>query len=166
MAVEITIPRLGWNMDEGVFVAWLKEDGAHVKEGDAVFSLETDKAVQEIESMDAGRLQIAADGPQPGQTVAVGTVIGVLHQDQEVARESVAVASRSAPAAIETAADTVATASPAPGVRLASWELTGPRFTEPAAQVASASAMFWPRRLDPARSRMLPLPPSRKATSR
>ena len=30
MAIEITIPRLGWNMDEGIFVGWLKSDGEHV----------------------------------------------------------------------------------------------------------------------------------------
>lgn len=26
MPIAITIPRLGWNMDEGVFVGWLKRD--------------------------------------------------------------------------------------------------------------------------------------------
>ena len=56
MPIEITIPRLGWNMDEGVFVAWLKNDGDLVKAGEPIFSLESDKAVQEIESLDAGRL--------------------------------------------------------------------------------------------------------------
>ncbi len=56
MAIEITIPRLGWNMDEGVFVAWLKQDGELVKAGEPLFSLETDKAVQEIESLDTGTL--------------------------------------------------------------------------------------------------------------
>jgi pyruvate dehydrogenase E2 component (dihydrolipoamide acetyltransferase) len=78
MANEISIPRLGWNMDEGVFVAWLKNDGDLVKAGEPIFSLENDKAVQEVESLDAGRLCIAADGPNPGDTVAVGTVIGSL----------------------------------------------------------------------------------------
>jgi pyruvate dehydrogenase E2 component (dihydrolipoamide acetyltransferase) len=56
MAIEITIPRLGWNMDEGVFVAWLKNDGDLVKAGEPLFTLESDKAVQEIESLDSGTL--------------------------------------------------------------------------------------------------------------
>ena len=83
MPIEITIPRLGWNMDEGVFVAWLKNDGELVKAGEPVFSLESDKAVQEIESLDSGRLKIAPGGPSPGQTVAVGTVIGFLLETHE-----------------------------------------------------------------------------------
>ena len=26
MAIEITVPRLGWTMEEGVFLGWLKQD--------------------------------------------------------------------------------------------------------------------------------------------
>ena len=83
MAIDIIVPRLGWNMDEGVFVAWLKADGEIVKAGEPLFSLETDKAVQEVESLDTGTLHILPTGPQPGDTVAVGTVIGRLAQRGE-----------------------------------------------------------------------------------
>ena len=31
MAIEITIPRLGWSMDEGVFTGWLKADGDSIR---------------------------------------------------------------------------------------------------------------------------------------
>ena len=30
MAVPITIPRLGWNMEEGTFGGWLKNNGDEV----------------------------------------------------------------------------------------------------------------------------------------
>ena len=30
MSFEITIPRLGWSMEEGTFVRWLKRDGEWV----------------------------------------------------------------------------------------------------------------------------------------
>ncbi len=30
---EIVLPRLGWNMEQGVFLGWLKTDGAVVKVG-------------------------------------------------------------------------------------------------------------------------------------
>ena len=43
MATEITIPRLGWNMDEGIFVGWLKNDGQHVSAGEPLFSLEGER---------------------------------------------------------------------------------------------------------------------------
>jgi pyruvate dehydrogenase E2 component (dihydrolipoamide acetyltransferase) len=76
MANEITIPRLGWNTDKGVFVAWLKNDGDFVQAGEPIFSLENDKAVQEIESLVAGTLRISPDSPKPGDTLPIGTVIG------------------------------------------------------------------------------------------
>ena len=49
-AVEIVVPRLGWSMDEGTFVEWLKEDGGQVEVGDMLFVLESEKAAQEVES--------------------------------------------------------------------------------------------------------------------
>ncbi len=78
MAITITIPRLGWNMDEGVFVGWLKRDGETVQVGDPLFSLEGEKATQDIESFDQGVLHIPATAPQAGDRVAVGAVLGYL----------------------------------------------------------------------------------------
>ena len=78
MASEITIPRLGWNMDEGIFVGWLKADGEPVKAGEPLFNLEGDKATQEIESLESGILRIPPDGPKDGEKVAVGAIVGYL----------------------------------------------------------------------------------------
>ena len=46
MAIEVTVPRLGWSMDEGVFVEWLKADGDHVESGDMLFVLEGEKLLR------------------------------------------------------------------------------------------------------------------------
>jgi pyruvate dehydrogenase E2 component (dihydrolipoamide acetyltransferase) len=78
MASEVTIPRLGWNMDEGTFVGWIKADGDPIKAGEPLFNLEGDKATQEIESLEAGILRIPPDGPKDGEKVAVGVVIAYL----------------------------------------------------------------------------------------
>ena len=78
MSAEITIPRLGWSMEEGIFVRWLKRQGEWVNRGDQLFLLESEKATQEIESFDEGHLRIPADAPQPGDTVKVGQVIAFL----------------------------------------------------------------------------------------
>ena len=78
MPIEIIVPRLGWSMEEGAFVAWLKNDGDQVKAGDPLFRIEGDKAVQEVESIDSGILRIAAGGPQPGDPIRVGDVLGHL----------------------------------------------------------------------------------------
>ena len=77
MASEVTIPRLGWNMDEGTFVGWLKSDGQRVAAGEPLFSLEGDKATQDVESLEAGILRIPPDGPKDGDKVAVGTLIAL-----------------------------------------------------------------------------------------
>ncbi len=78
MSIEIIVPRLGWSMEEGGFVAWLKQDGELVRAGEALFSIEGDKAVQEIESIDSGILRIAANCPKPGESIRVGDVLGHL----------------------------------------------------------------------------------------
>lgn len=83
MPIEITIPRLGWSMDEGTFGEWSKNDGDHVASGDAIFLLETEKALQEVESVDEGILHILANSPKEGDTVKVGKVIGYLLSEGE-----------------------------------------------------------------------------------
>ena len=83
MAIEIVVPRLGWSMDEGTFVEWLKADGESVQAGDMLFVLEGEKAAQEVESFDSGILHIPAKAPQPGETVLVSQVLGFLLAEGE-----------------------------------------------------------------------------------
>lgn len=65
-------------MEEGVFVGWLKQPGDAVAVGDPLFELEGEKAAQEIESVDAGRLHIVPNGPRSGDEVKVGALLGYL----------------------------------------------------------------------------------------
>lgn len=88
MAIEITIPRLGWSMEEGVFAGWLKQDGEPVRAGDPLFSLEGEKATQDVEAIDDGTLSIPADAPIAGAKVVVGAVIGYLLHDGESAAQT------------------------------------------------------------------------------
>lgn len=83
MAIEIVVPRLGWSMDEGTFVEWLKQDGEKVEAGEMLFVLEGEKASQEIESFDAGILRIPPDAPQPGDEVVVSQLLAYLVEDGE-----------------------------------------------------------------------------------
>lgn len=78
MPHEIRLPRLGWSMEEGTFVGWLKLPGADVTVGEPLFELEGEKATQEIESLDAGELYIPPDAPKPGSTIPVGALLGYL----------------------------------------------------------------------------------------
>ena len=89
MAVEIRVPRLGWSMEEGTFVRWLKNDGKVVKVGDMLYELESEKSTQEIEALDAGVLRIPADAPAPGTILAVGALLGYIGAEgEDIALES------------------------------------------------------------------------------
>lgn len=83
MAHEIRVPRLGWSMEEGTFIRWLKADGELVRAGEPLFELEGEKALQEIEAVDSGILRIGPDGPAEGAVVAVGAVLGHLVAEGE-----------------------------------------------------------------------------------
>jgi pyruvate dehydrogenase E2 component (dihydrolipoamide acetyltransferase) len=91
MAHEIRVPRLGWSMEEGTFVRWLKADGEQVRAGEPLFELEGEKALQEIEAVDSGTLRIDPSGPAEGAVVAVGAVLGhlVAPGEQIARRDSV-----------------------------------------------------------------------------
>jgi pyruvate dehydrogenase E2 component (dihydrolipoamide acetyltransferase) len=83
MAVEIRVPRLGWSMEEGTLVEWLKQDGDRVEAGDLIFSLEGDKALNEVEAFDHGILRIPPDSPRLGTTIPVGTLLAYIVQPGE-----------------------------------------------------------------------------------
>lgn len=89
MPHPITIPRLGWSMEAGVFGEWLKTPGELIRAGEMIFLLEGEKAAHEIESFDSGYLCVPADAPHPGATVKVGEVIGFLLADGEPAPSTV-----------------------------------------------------------------------------
>ena len=131
MPVEITIPRLGWSMDYGTFAGWLHADGATINAGDLLFELEGEKAVQEIESFDAGTLCIPADAPVDGEEVQVGQVVGFLLQPGEARPDTVG------PRPTRQTADP---ASPAP---------PQPAHTQPSATAPTASGGFTPRPTPP-----------------
>lgn len=84
MPIEIQLPRLGWSMEEGTFVAWLKKDGESVKAGEPLFTLESDKAAQDVEATDNGILRLAPDAPKEGDVVQVGRVLGWLLAQSEI----------------------------------------------------------------------------------
>jgi pyruvate/2-oxoglutarate dehydrogenase complex dihydrolipoamide acyltransferase (E2) component len=75
MATEILLPKIGFSMNEGVLSEWLAKDGDQVKEGQPLFSLESEKSTNEVESPATGTLKIIAT---PGETYEVGAVLGTI----------------------------------------------------------------------------------------
>ncbi|MDA0334852.1 MAG: dihydrolipoamide acetyltransferase family protein [bacterium] len=84
MAIDVVMPRLGWTMEEGTLVEWLKASGDPVQVGDILFTVESDKALNEIEAFDSGTLHIPENAPAPGATVPVGTVLAYVLAAGEV----------------------------------------------------------------------------------
>jgi pyruvate dehydrogenase E2 component (dihydrolipoamide acetyltransferase) len=76
------MPKSTMTMTEGEVVRWLVEDGQDVREGELVVEIMTDKVNLDVESPTGGRLRILA---QPGETVEVGTAIGVILAEGEEA---------------------------------------------------------------------------------
>ena len=86
---EILIPKLGWSIDEATFVEWLKSNGEYVNTGDELFNVESDKAVQTVESIDSGWLCIEHNIPKEGQLLKYGTVIGYLSEKKTNSKVSI-----------------------------------------------------------------------------
>lgn len=81
MSVEIKMPKLGFDMEEGTIVNWLKKPGEYIKTGEAVFEVETDKATVEVEAFTSGTLTDVL--VKVGETVPVGKVVGVLDGEND-----------------------------------------------------------------------------------
>ena len=76
MAVEIIMPKLGVDMQEGEIIEWKKQEGNEVKEGDILLEIMSDKTNMEIEAEDSGVLLKIVKGN--GQVVPVTEVIGYI----------------------------------------------------------------------------------------
>src|SRR3954447_22260344 len=72
----LRMPKWGLSMEEGAIVGWSKAVGDNVNEGDDLVDIETAKINNVFESPATGVLRrIVA---QPGDTLPVGALIGVL----------------------------------------------------------------------------------------
>ena len=107
MVTELTMPQMGYDMQEGTVVRWLKAEGSNVELGEPVAEIETDKAVVEFESYASGSLlQILV--PE-GSTVPVGQAIAVVGEESAAPAPEPA-----APAPEPVAAEPEAVSSPEP----------------------------------------------------
>jgi 2-oxoglutarate dehydrogenase E2 component (dihydrolipoamide succinyltransferase) len=77
MSLEVKIPAVGESITSGVLSVWHKQTGDIVSEGEALFTLETDKISTEIPAVGAGKLQIQVDA---GQEVKIGQVVALLDE--------------------------------------------------------------------------------------
>ena len=79
------MPQMGFDMQEGTVVRWLKTEGSQVELGDPIAEIETDKAVVEFESYASGVLQTIL--VPEGTTVPVGEPIAIVAAEGEAPTE-------------------------------------------------------------------------------
>lgn len=91
MAVEIIMPKLGVDMQEGEIIEWKKQVGDTVNEGDVLLEINSDKTSMEIEAEDSGVLLKIVR--QEGDVVPVTEVIGYIGAEGEVVEDGAAPAS-------------------------------------------------------------------------
>jgi pyruvate dehydrogenase E2 component (dihydrolipoamide acetyltransferase) len=81
MITEVILPKLGQTMEEGAIVDWVKEEGDPVARGDVLFTVESDKAVLEVEATARGYLRKIL--VPAGQMVPVLTVVGLITREAD-----------------------------------------------------------------------------------
>lgn len=81
MAEYIVMPKLGFDMREGVLVGWNKSVGDSVKKGEVVAEIESDKATLELEAQASGILLklLASDG----DVIPIGGNLAIVGQEGE-----------------------------------------------------------------------------------
>ena len=91
MAETISMPKLGFDMAEGLLVRWVKQVGENINKGDVLAEIETDKATVEVESSATGIvLQLIVD---QGTMVPVNAPIAIVGEAGEVISEQSSVSS-------------------------------------------------------------------------
>ncbi len=111
MSIELKVPSVGESITEVVIGEWLKSEGDSVQRDEVVVKLETDKVTVDLPAPVSGRL--ASIAVKPGQTVAVGAVIGYIEEGAAGAATSAsAPAAEPAPAAPPAAAAPAAPSAP------------------------------------------------------
>jgi len=92
-AISVIMPKLGLTMDEGRLIAWHKQEGDRVSEGEVLFEVETDKAAMEVPATTNGFLRrILA---KPDEMIPVAQVVAIITTTIDEPTEAAAVARNS-----------------------------------------------------------------------
>lgn len=118
MISRVVMPKLTDTMEEGVVVAWKKQEGDPVMAGDVLAEIETDKAVMDLEAFGSGFIRrILAN---EGETVKAGTliaIIGELDEDIESALLDPLAPTAEGPPASQISQQQPANSTPGPPVK-------------------------------------------------
>ena len=141
MSAEIKVPAVGESISSGIISLWHRQDGDHVRTGDLLFTLDTDKVSTEVAAQAPGIVRIKA----PADTeVKIGEVVGLIEEAPEPA------AAPAAPTAVAATPATPNGGSTAPVV-------SAPVPSTPAAPAPAASVALEPLERRVTRKKLSPL---------
>jgi 2-oxoglutarate dehydrogenase E2 component (dihydrolipoamide succinyltransferase) len=86
MSVEVVMPQMGESITEGTISKWLKAVGDKIERDEPLLEISTDKVDAEVPAPSAGVLLEIRH--QEGETVEVGTAVGILGEEGETAIQS------------------------------------------------------------------------------
>lgn len=113
MPIEVILPKVDMDMDDGIITEWKVAPGDRVRQGQILFDIETNKSVMEVESPGSGVIRDLA--PITGEPIAVGTVVGWIDADAAAGASLPATAERTKTSpSVATAGIDPATSSPKP----------------------------------------------------
>jgi len=110
MPIDLQMTQLSPTMTEGRIARWLKKEGDTLESGQVMAEIETDKATMEMEVVDEGVLHKIL--VPEGATVAVGTPIAIIREEDEEVPADYQPAAGEAPQA-EPAAESATPSTPA-----------------------------------------------------
>src|SRR5687767_8010128 len=99
---DVIMPQMGESIAEGTLTKWMKKVGDKIERDEPLFEISTDKVDAEIPAPAAGVLKEIR--VQPGETVAINTVVGVIGAEGDAAAVAQAPAATQAQAPAHAAA--------------------------------------------------------------
>jgi 2-oxoglutarate dehydrogenase E2 component (dihydrolipoamide succinyltransferase) len=91
---DVIMPQMGESIAEGTITKWMKKVGDKVERDEPLFEISTDKVDAEIPAPAAGILKEIR--VEPGTTVAINTVVGIIGAEGEAAASPTAAAPQAA----------------------------------------------------------------------
>ncbi len=155
MAIEIVVPQIGEAISELTIVEWRKQEGDHVKPGEVLFEVDSDKAIVEVDAFVEGTLvkilKPAGSAVLPQDVVALVEPVGGVgeaaalgevasHADGRTAKDEPRISPLARRMAEEMGVDLSAISGSGPGGRITTDDVQRQKVPVPARAIASPKA--------------------------
>lgn len=86
MTIDVVLPNLGFGMEEGRLIAWLKKAGERVRKGEPIAEVESDKTTVELEAVVDGVIEAILEPAD--KMLPVGAILARIRSDAEPPAEA------------------------------------------------------------------------------